>query len=210
MKILALGAHADDVELGCGGTLIKHVRRGDEVTVYVLTDSAFMNVDGQVVREREECLRQAGRAAEMIGARLIVGDFPTNNVLFDEDLVKALRRVLEKDGFDLIYTHWTGDVHLDHANIARATLSAARHVASVLMYRSNWYLGDDIFAGRFFVDIGDVLEEKLALLKCYASEYERRGRDWVSWLKQTHALAGLQIGAAFAEAFEVVRYAHRI
>ncbi|MFH1092491.1 MAG: PIG-L family deacetylase, partial [Pseudomonadota bacterium] len=112
MKVLALGAHFDDVELGCGGALIKHARRGDEVTIFVVTDSAFRDPEGRLVRPEGIPSKEGRASADRIGAKLICGDFPTNNTLFDERLVVAVRRIVDKTPFDLVYTHWSGDVHL--------------------------------------------------------------------------------------------------
>ena len=206
MKVLAIGAHFDDVELGCGGTLIKHRRHNDDVDILVVTDSSFRDPRGNEIRTQGKPEEEGRRSAAFIGARLIAEHFPTNNVLFDEKLVLAIRTVVENSKYDMVYTHHTEDVHLDHCNVARATLSAARHVASVLMYRSNWYLGEGRFDARHFVDITDVYQDKLDLLSHYRSEFARQGDNWVSFLEHQHALFGRMIGVGMAEGFEVVKY----
>jgi len=210
MKILAIGAHFDDVELGCGGSLIKHVKRGDSVDIFVVTDSAFSDLDGNPVRSTEEARREGQQVADRIGARLICGNFPTNNVIFNEHLVLEIRKDIERASYDLIYTHWTGDVHLDHKNIAHATLTAARHVPRILMYRSNWYETSQTFVGKFYVEISDVIEEKLELLKCYVTEYNRMGDQWRSFFLNEHRNAGQRIGVEYAEVFEIIKYLHTI
>ena len=53
-KIIAIGAHYDDIELGCSGTLIKHVQSGDKVTMLVIADSAYENLNGEVIRSRNK------------------------------------------------------------------------------------------------------------------------------------------------------------
>ncbi len=53
MNVLAVGAHFDDIELGCGGTLARHVQKGDDVTVYVATHSGYSNPSGKIIRSRE-------------------------------------------------------------------------------------------------------------------------------------------------------------
>ena len=210
MKILAIGAHFDDVELGCGGALLKHAQRGDSIDIFVVTNSAFNNLEGQPVRSAEQALAEGHRVAETIGGRLTCGDFPTNNVIFNEALVIEIRRKTEQVGFDLVYSHWTGDVHLDHQNIARATLNAARHVPRILMYRSNWYDTSQQFMGRFYVDISDVIEKKFELLKLYKSEYERMGAQWRDFFMNEHRNAGQRIGVPYAEVFEVVKYLQQL
>jgi LmbE family N-acetylglucosaminyl deacetylase len=206
MKVLAVGAHFDDVELGCAGSLIKHVRKGHQVTIYVATVSSFHAPDGSQVRGSHTPREEGQKAADFIGARLVCGDFPTNNTLFNERLVLAVRRIIEEGRFDLVYTHWPGDVHLDHQNVVRATLSAARHVPNLLTYRSNWYTGPETFNPRFFVDISDVFQNKIELLKGYQSEFDRQGPSWIAFLEHEQRRAGLGIGVQYAEAFEVIRF----
>lgn len=58
-NVLAVGAHADDIEIGCGGVVAKHVKNGDNVYMLVMTTPEYFNYDGRVLRRREE---EIGRA----------------------------------------------------------------------------------------------------------------------------------------------------
>ena len=62
MNVLAIGAHFDDVELGCGGVLAKHASAGDNVYVYVATVSGFSDHNNQAVRSNDLALREAQSA----------------------------------------------------------------------------------------------------------------------------------------------------
>ena len=87
MNILAIGAHFDDIELGCGGTLIKHVNDGDQVFAYVATMSGFTNHDNVEVRSNSVALSEGKKAMEIIGVQeLICGGFKTLQVEFDDML----------------------------------------------------------------------------------------------------------------------------
>ena len=66
MNVLAVGAHFDDVELGCGGALAKHVRNGDNVIVFIATSSEFSNKEGRVLRESSKALSEAECASRII------------------------------------------------------------------------------------------------------------------------------------------------
>ena len=57
MKILAIGAHADDVELGAAGTIAKHAKAGDQVTILLVTHSGYENFDGKIIRDRQVATR---------------------------------------------------------------------------------------------------------------------------------------------------------
>ncbi len=74
MNILAIGAHPDDVEFGCFGTLCKHVNSGDEVTIVVMTSSNVKDAQtGEVTRDGMKSISEAQSAANTIGANLIFG-----------------------------------------------------------------------------------------------------------------------------------------
>lgn len=152
MNILAIGAHFDDLELGCGGTLARHVRQGDKVIGFVATDSGFGRLDGSELRSVSTALEEGRRASKIIGYQLVAGGIPTFHVEYGETLHAKLLKLIEENQIDQIYTHWTGDVHHDHRNLALATLHASRHVNRLLMYRSNWYPSEQEFQGNFYVD----------------------------------------------------------
>ena len=58
MNVLAIGAHFDDVELGCGGTLAKHKAKGDSVFVYIATESGYRAADNTVIRDNDVARRE--------------------------------------------------------------------------------------------------------------------------------------------------------
>src|SRR3990172_635986 len=98
MNVLAIGAHFDDIELGCGGTLARHVRRGDTVYVYVATMSGFTNQYSESIRSSEIARGEAEQAMKILGIKeLICGQFKTLHVEFVDELnVEILRIVSEK------------------------------------------------------------------------------------------------------------------
>jgi N-acetylglucosamine malate deacetylase 1 len=206
MNVLAVGAHFDDIELGCSGVLIKHVLAGDRVTLLVITDSAYENPNGSVIREREAALREGRRAAELIGAELHCLDYKTFNVPFDDYLGCKILRCIEQLGIDTIYSHWVHDLHRDHQFAGRTTLMAGRHVQRFLMYRSNFYDTEEQFRGNFYADISAVIDRKIEVVKAHRSEMERVRYEWLNFFLKQHENDGQKIGVKFAECFEVVRY----
>ncbi len=66
MNVLAIGAHFDDLELGCGGTLIKHVKRGDNVTMLVVTKSSYNDPNNKVIRRAEVAYEEGEKAASIV------------------------------------------------------------------------------------------------------------------------------------------------
>lgn len=206
MNVLAVGAHYDDVELGCSGTLIKHVRRGDKVTILVITDSSYKNPNGDLIRGTDVALKEGKAAANIIGAELICLNYETFLVPFDEALTKEITRYIEELGIDTMYSHWTYDLHRDHQYAAKSTLMAGRHVPRFLMYRSNFYDTEQQFRGNFYSDISDVMDKKIEVIKAHKSELERVRYRWLDFYCKLHKNDGQKIGVKYAECFEVVRY----
>ncbi|OKY76247.1 MAG: hypothetical protein BM485_03065 [Desulfobulbaceae bacterium DB1] len=206
MNVLGVGAHFDDLELGCGGTLINHARAGDRVTMLVITHSGYVDPDGNVIRKRETALAEGLKAAGIIGADLICLEYPTLEISFDEALTKRIQQIIEGRQIDTIYSHWEGDLHRDHKLTAQSTLMAGRHAPRFLMYRSNYYVTGQPFGGNFYVNISDVIEEKREAIRAHASEMERVNYSWLDFVERQDANHGLIIGVRYAEQFKVVRY----
>ncbi len=207
MNILAIGAHFDDVELGCGGTLARHARNGDDVYVYVATLSGFTNQYKETVRSSEIALAEARDAALVLGAQeLICGKFKTLKVEFVDALNIDILKIIDKQKIEKVYTHWTGDIHHDHQAVARAALHSCRHVPRMLMYRSNWYQSTLDFHGNFYIDITDFWKFKEKAIRAHASEMDRIGEEWIRFFKNEAANAGQRIGVKYAEVFEIVKW----
>jgi LmbE family N-acetylglucosaminyl deacetylase len=207
VNVLAIGAHFDDVELGCGGVLAKHSEQGDAVYVYVATVSGFTDQNRKSVRESETALREAQAAMRVLGVReLICGQFKTLELEFVDSLNVDIIKVVVEKKIDLVYTHWVGDIHHDHQAVARASLHSCRHVPRMLMYRSNWYHATTEFRGTFYVDISDTWKKKELAILAHESEVERTGRKWIQFFRNEAENAGQRIGVPLAEVFEVVKY----
>lgn len=207
MKILAIGAHFDDVELGCGGALASHAVRGDEVYVFVATVSGFANHYDQSVRSSEIARAEAAEAMRILGVKeMFCGDFKTLEVEFVDGLNIQILRLVEQLGIEQVYAHWTGDIHHDHQAVARATLHSCRHVSRLLMYRSNWYHSTLDFRGNFYVDITDHWGAKEQAIRAHRSEMDRTGAKWINFFRNEAENAGQRIGVRYAEVFEVVKW----
>ena len=207
MNVLAIGAHFDDVELGCGGTLARHARNGDDVYVYIATVSGFTNQYNEPVRSSEIALKEAKNAMAILGAKgLICGKFKTLEVEFIDELNIDILKIVEEKKIDLVYAHWIGDIHHDHQAVAKASLHSCRHVPRLLMYRSNWYHSTMEFRGNFYVDITDYWNIKEQAILAHESEMDRTNRKWINFFKNEAENAGQRIGVEFAEIFEVVKW----
>ncbi len=199
MRVLVFGAHPDDMEIGMGGTIAKHVHLGDEVLMVVAS------LPSQRERRREE----ARRGAEILGAGLILLDIPPEELECSRRVIREFDRILEGFCPDLIYTHWDQDSHQDHNAVSRAVMAAARkNRSSLLMYEQT--IPGGIVPGGFkaqsFVDISDFIEVKIASILAHASQHEINGGDlWLQGVKGRAMYRGYQINVRYAEAFEVIK-----
>ena len=205
-NVLAIGAHFDDIELGCGGTIARHVESGDNVIMLVLTDSAYLNYDGTMIRSKEVALKEGKRAASILGVKkLISKGLETKTLTYGYELIELMNQIIDDNDIDTVYTHWDKDVHQDHSAIGKATFNAARHVKNLLMYRSNWYHTSDQFKGNYYSNISDFIDIKINAVKAHENEYKKFGQGWIDFFKNENANAGKKIGCEYAETFEIIK-----
>jgi LmbE family N-acetylglucosaminyl deacetylase len=207
MNILAIGAHYDDVELGCSGALARHAQNGDNVYVYVATVSGFNNQQNELVRSSDIALAECQKAMKILGIKeLICGNFETLKVEFIDPLNVDILNIVESKNIDKVYTHWSGDIHHDHQAVARASLHSCRHVPRMLMYRSNWYHSTKEFRGNFYIDITDYWDLKEQAIRAHVSEITRTDAKWIRFFHNEAENAGQRIGVKLAEVFEIVKW----
>ena len=204
VRVLAIGAHFDDVELGCGGTLLRHVANGDDVNILVVSKSDYVSKNTSHIREEETALSEGIKSANMMQANLITGTFKTLELEASKELVNFLCENVQKVNPQIVYTHFTGDQHLDHQAIAKSSLIATRWVKKVVAYVSNVYDTSPIFSPNYFVDISNEFEKKMELIECFESEKETHP-NWRRQLECFNGLYGIKIGRRFAEPFEIIR-----
>lgn len=206
MNILAIGAHFDDIELGCGGTLAKHVKNGDNVYAYVATKSGFTNQNNVEVRSNDIATKEGENAMKILGVELIKGNFNTLEVEFTDELNVQILKIIQDKNIDTVYSHWMGDIHHDHHAVARASLHSCRHVPRQLMYRSNWYHSNTNFNGNFYIDISEFWDLKKCSIEAHKSEMERTGQKWIEFFHNEAKNAGQRIGVDKAEVFEIIKW----
>jgi LmbE family N-acetylglucosaminyl deacetylase len=86
--------------------------------------------------------------------------------------------------------------------------AASRKIPRILTTRISWNSVPQAYKPNFFVDVTDGLDVKIEALKCYKSEFMRRGADWEKYIRSSAVIYGLESGYSLAEAFEVVRYGY--
>ena len=222
MNVLVVASHPDDEVLGVGGTIHRHVSAGHTVHVLIVSSGAASRVEvgnldvSEEIAKLQHCAREA---AQVLGVTsLYFLNFPDNRLDSIDllDIVKQVEFAVEKTSARTVYTHWSGDLNIDHRRVNQSVLTACRpqarsSVEAVYAFEtlssSEWAFGQTgrDFSPRIFVDISESIEVKLAALRCYTSEL--REPPHPRSIEAVNSLAryrGGQSGFLAAEAFEVI------
>lgn len=204
-NILAVGAHFDDIELGCAGTLMRHVDNGDNVFLCVVTCSGYMDNSGHV-RKALEAQKEGFLAANKIGVKKIFTlDFPTLKLVANDELIFAIDKVVREIEPYIIYMPSENDVNLDHVATSKAVQACTKYFQRILAYKPNIYTSYTPFNPTCFVDISSNFEEKINIIKLFDSEKEKLG-SWIDKITCKDKLNGAIAGCEYAEAFEIIKF----
>ncbi len=197
-RVLAVGAHPDDVELACGATIAKFADAGHEVHVLVMSAGRR----GGTAHTRR---LEAGAGARFMGAvDCQVLDMPDTELAeHGNEMVTAIEKAVHRINPDLILTHSSHDQHQDHQAVHNAALRACRGHSSILCFESPSATRD--FNPSVFVDVADHLDTKVHAVGLHqdqaAKAYMKPAR-----LRATAGFRGAQARREFAEGFEPVRW----
>jgi LmbE family N-acetylglucosaminyl deacetylase len=199
MKILALGCHPDDIEFGCGGTLIKYARAGHDVFLMVMTEG---DAGGNEQTRRGE--QEA--SAEILGCKqLFWGGYSDTELPLKRELIQNVEGIIARTEPDFIFVHYGDDTHQDHRTLAKATITATRYTRNVLFYEGPT---TNNFTPTVFVDITEEEVDKIAALKAHASQVQKTNIGDLSIVEVVHAAAlfrGTQARVKSAEGFMPLR-----
>ena len=197
MNVLAVGAHPDDVELGCGAALLAHRRRGDRVGLLVMTTG-----EGGPQAARSRVLEQEDASA-ILGADLVWGGFYDGHVPEGREAIDVVEQAARAVQADIVYTHAPHDTHQDHRATSVASLGACRRLARVLMYESPTSVG---FCPSVFVDVNGLVEAKLDLLRAHVSQVLKNGLVDLEAVEAQARYRGFQARLRHAEGFVADRF----
>ena len=197
VSVLAVGAHPDDIEAGCAGTLALHKSNGAKVYLLVLSR-------GEASGDPEAKESACKKSAELLGVdEIFFGGLRDTKIHDGIETILVIEKIVDKVKPDIVYAHTFKDTHQDHRNSAYATLSAARRCKQILMYETPNTLKE--FFPQVFTDIEKTFDVKKKALQLFGRESER---FWLA-AKAIEGLAvfrGFQAGVRVAEAFEVGRF----
>jgi LmbE family N-acetylglucosaminyl deacetylase len=215
LGIIAIGAHLDDIEIACGGTLAKAIANGHRVKMVVLSKSAYTHYDGEIRRTEQTAVREGTKAAAILGIDdFEFHDLPAKDIPHDSAVVELINAKIDSFRPDVILTHWPFDTHKSHQNTSLSTMAAGRYYNSILMFEPFPPGGRSYVAFRpqLYVNITDYLDKKLAALRAHRSEYMKYGKqNWINAVRARARFRGFDLicnenrDEVYAEAFEIVR-----
>ena len=219
MKILAVGAHPDDLEILCAGTLAKYALRGDEVTMAVATNGEV----GSATLSKEEIAsvrqREAQASADVIGAKLVWMNYPDEFLFSTVETRLAFLNMVRAVRPDVILTHAPADYHPDHRATGEIVWDIRVMTTVPNIQTENppcekipeIYYFDTVaginFIPEYYVDISECFTTKQKMLACHRSQegwlQNQYQMDYMQFIDRISGYRGLQCGARYAECFQV-------
>ena len=221
LDVLAFGAHPDDVELSCSGTIIKMVRAGKKVGVVDLTRGELGTRGSAEIRDRE-----AASAAEVLGLTARENlRFQDGFFVNDESHQLSIARMVRKYKPDIVLANAPEDRHPDHGRGAAVVvdgcfISGLRRVETELdgQVQDAWrpkhvfhYIQDRFIKPDFVIDITDFFDGKIDSIKAYSSQFfdpdSKEPESYIStknfwdFIDARHREMGHFIGAKYGEGF---------
>jgi LmbE family N-acetylglucosaminyl deacetylase len=197
-RVLAIGAHPDDIEIAAGATLAKMRDAGYQISALVLTQGE----KGGNARHRQN---EAVNGAEFLGLDDIqVLDCTDTRLMTDEvDVTNAIEAMIKTSKPDIIFTHSNHDIHQDHQLVYESTLRAARDTrTTILCYESPSVTQD--FHPTYYVEVGEYVDIKIQAIREHHDQ-SKKSYMKAEMIRGKLAFRGGQAKVDYAEGFEVVR-----
>ena len=195
-RVLAIGAHPDDVEIGCGGALAKH--HADDDVLHILTLSRGAAGGDVNIRAVE-----AQQAAAMVGAQLEMANLRDTYITDGAETISIIEAAIRELQATHVYTHSLEDTHQDHRAVHAASLVAARGVPNVYCYQTPSSTVE--FKPHRFVDITHFIDKKIDLIGAYKSQVDRMESLQPDVILSTARYWGRFAGHVLAEPLQIVR-----
>jgi LmbE family N-acetylglucosaminyl deacetylase/CheY-like chemotaxis protein len=204
-NVLFIGAHPDDIELGCGGTLIKHVQNGDNVYALIFTNGERGMGEANPHIDRQQESTKALTIAGVTLSNIYFLQYPDTELWqHRQEVMDTITKFCETFQIHLIFTHSNKAQHQDHVTIFEETMRGARKAMGIMTYESHGATNPS-FSPNLFVDITDVIAKKIEMLNCHQSQIAK------NYLKVESIVALAQFRSSqseefhYAEAFEIIK-----
>jgi LmbE family N-acetylglucosaminyl deacetylase len=205
LNVVCVGAHPDDPETGCGGTLAKLGAEGHRVSIVYLTRGEAGLKDGDPCTASRLRTAEAIKGAALLGARAYFAGQMDGHTTTDQAAVQEFTHLLASLEPDVVFTHWPLDTHRDHRNVAQLTYEAWELLGerfALVYYEVMTGIQTHHFEPNCFVDISATSEQKRSAV--YAHVCQNPDRFYPYHLKMEQE-RGSEVRLERAEAFVIVR-----
>lgn len=217
LRILAIGAHPDDIETACAGTLARCIQRGDVVTMAIVCQGGSASSDLPQEKLIELRSQETRASAKLLGAELIEMGLSDWGVDLTSNTKHLFTDVIRRANPDVIITHYYKDYGSDHNNTFTIVLDSTV-LATVPNFRTSHPaikqipllymmepLGGFDFQPQVYVDITKTFSTKLKMLECHRSQIEWMSRygsmDFRKYIEIVARFRGYQSRVELAEGF---------
>ncbi len=205
LSIVCVGAHPDDPETGCGGTLAKLAAEGHRVTIVYLTrgEAGLKNGD----RDTTSKLRtaEALRACGLLGAGALFANQIDGHTSAEKKQARQFTALLASLKPDIVFTHWPLDTHRDHRNAAQLTYEAwesLRETFALVYYEVMTGVQTHHFEPNCFIDVSSTSKQKRSAVYAHVCQNPDRFYPYHEKMEKER---GSEAQLSRAEAFVVVR-----
>ena len=209
-KILIIAPHPDDEVLGCGGTIAKYSKEGDEVYVCYVTRAYTPDWPEEFIKNRPKEIENSNKILGIKKSYFL--NFPSLKIdtFPQKKLVEEISKVINEIKPEILFIPHKGDIQKDHRLVFEASLVAARPINNKIkrnlsyevLSESDWGQSIEPFIPNLYIDISETLNQKIESMKAYKSELKNyphpRSLESIEILaKKRGSEAGLQLAEAF-------------
>lgn len=214
-KILVVAPHPDDEVLGCGGAILRHVKRGDEVSVCIVTQAYTPDWSEEFLENRHKEIKKAAQLLKTKKTFLL--GFPTVKLdtIPQKDFYKSILNIINTVSPDIVYFPHGGDINKDHRLVFEICLAATKPSNKTSIKKSLCYEtisetdeGRNLkeFSPNVYLQINNEIKKKIEAMEAYKSEVRKfphpRSLEMIEILAKKR---GSESGFKFAEAFMLIR-----
>lgn len=206
MKVLFVGAHPDDIEYGCSGTIAILEKRGYEVDFLIMSDG-----ENDLSHESRNRLNEQEKAAEKLHINSVHYLKCKDGFINDDaETINKVSEMLSIIRPDLVITHYYDDRHQDHRKTSWCVRSACWGKVNLMYFQSFSSMN---FEPNVYVDISIGIAQKREVLNCYSSQitkYKERHIDFVNGAISSDIKNGGNIHCSYAEGFILANFVWKI
>lgn len=203
-RILCLGAHTDDIEIGCGGSVVRFIKEGKDVYYASFSFAEQSLPDGFSNDSTQKEVKKATSVLGIESSNVMFFDYPVRYFTqYRQEILEDLVGLKKEIKPDLLLTHNTNDMHQDHEVICKESFRAFKQTSSVFGYESlknNTQFSTDVY----IILTDEYIRKKIKAARCYKSQMAKENNT-IGVIESVASFRGAQVKASYAESFELIR-----